>query len=1028
MTRRVETEAGAGAQTPAPGRSPVVTRAEVARAHARIATSRHERALLASVLRNRSVHGREILAEVAWPGHRPDELDTWALEHADHPALPPGSNAAGIADYARVLAVQLDDPDEQRLARSLYEALRRSPQWPSLRPEHVEVLAHLRLLGGDPDGAREIADDARLRADLAAAVVADSLHPRLAPAADPVAWAAAFNAALHSDALAPILPPEHGRAPSLDEMRVEHRPPVRRPERVTVLMSAFRRGPTLLTAVRSVLAQTWTELELLVIDDASGPGPAGEWERVLREAEGLDPRVTVIRKAVNGGTYRARNTALRLATGDFAIVIDSDDWWHPQTLELLVAPLLTYPGLMATRAQGVRLTPDLMLSRVGYRPRKPSAPTVLYRLPEVLGRMGFYDPTRKGADNEHAKRMEAAFGVDVLDIRETTTLLRGDGATLSSDEFANGWRHPARHAYKSLYGAWHAEIAGGRTSPFLDPDAERPYPEPGRWAREVHPLLQAPRSLDLVLAGDWRRFGGPQRSMVAELDAALEAGLTVGVMHLEALRFMDRRDCDLAPELVALVRAGRVQLVLPDDDLDVGVLLVRYPPVLQYPPRLDRRVRARHVLVMANQAPVEADGSDPRYVVRDVTERAEELFGRPVSWVPQSPTIRRLLLEQDPTVPLVDWDNPGILPPDTPRLRPVRAVGEPVVIGRHSRDDRIKFPPDWEQMVAGYTFPRGHEVRILGGARVLRQLREAASHHRSEMPELPDGWWVMEYGAEPVPEFLAELDFYLYLDHPDSHEAFGRSLLEAAASGVLTIAHPKHRPTFGDALDYAEPGEAQALVERYVADPQAYADRVERTLAAVHERFSATAFVTRVRELIEQQDRPAATPSPAGGGSPAAPGEVVLTLHPGAGVSHALPTDTVHAAGVDLVQVPLRSAADAERAESITVLHAQVPEGELGPWLRAHLTGWSSPSWSPAALLGAAPAGVLAVLLRRDGETHALGRGSWESSAPPDGPPAGPPPSPVRPYPDVPAPWQDVAWWEARPPSGLFLRAPRELP
>ena len=100
---------------------------------------------------------------------------------------------------------------------------------------------------------------------------------------------------------------------------------------------------------------------------------------------------------------------------------------------------------------------------------------------------------------------------------------------------------------------------------------------------------------------------------------------------------------------------------------------------------------------------------------------------------------------------------------------------------------------------------------MLGAERTVEALRRGAA----EDPSLPAGWTVLPHGAEDVREFLAGLDFYLYLDNPRAHEAFGRTLLEAAASGVLTIAHPKHEPTFGPTLDYAEPGEAQQLVARY---------------------------------------------------------------------------------------------------------------------------------------------------------------------------------------------------------------------
>lgn len=985
--------------------APRATRAGVAASHAQIA-HRRRRAAVSTALRTRSVHAREVLAELAWPGRTPAELDAWALDHAGTGRLPQGSTPLELADYARVVALQLGTDRDRAVGRSLLDNLAAGPGWKDVLREHVELLAHLRILAGDPGGAVAAVEDPRARRDVADAVRADALHPRIATTEDATGWAEAFTTALHGPALSPFLPPPAGAVPSLDELRTEPRPTVVRPERVTVLMSAYRPGPPLLTAVRSVLAQTWTNLELFVVDDASGDDPA--WARALDVVAGLDERVTVVRKAVNGGTYRARNTALRLATGDFVVVLDSDDWWHPQTLELCAGPLVERPQLLATRAEGVRVTPDLLLTRPGYRPRFASAATVLFRRLPVMDRIGFFDTTRKGADTEYARRLEASCGPVVHDIPETTTLLRSGEDTLSSDEFGMGWRHPARHQYKSTYGVWHEQIRTGAATPYLDPDQPRAFPEPLRWSRPTHPVLGTDRHLHLCLASDWRRFGGPQRSMVEEIRAARAAGLRVGVMHLEAYRFMGNKDVPATPELLELLAAGDVTWVHPDDDVDIDVLMVRYPPILQYPPTLPRHVRASTVLVMANQAPLERDGSDQRYVVRDVTERAEELFGAPVRWVPQSPEIRRILLEQDPEVPLTDWDNPGLIVPEewaSARTRRPGEGGRPVVVGRHSRDDRIKFPSSWQELVRGYDFGPGYEVRMLGAAVTTARLRAEAGDGAAPVPA---GWTVLEHGSRAVTTFLHDLDFYVYLDNADSHESFGRTLLEAAASGVLVVAHPKHRPTFGDALDYAAPGEAQELVARYVADPDAYTDRVSRTLAAVHERYSRASFAARINELV-----PASGPS-----RPVAAPER-LTLRPGRADLGGAPRREDVADGAQVLQVPLRSAADAARADGVTVLHGGVPDPVLGDWLGPVLEGWRSPTWSPGELLTTAPDGVAAVVLRREGTASALGRGRWTglpggagSDHVPHVPPAG---------------WDQTSWSDLRAPRQIHLR-PMEIP
>ncbi len=336
------------------------------------------------------------------------------------------------------------------------------------------MLLHLRVLDGDRSGALALVDTGTLRPDVAAAARADLNKPFLFPdlAAHSAQeahrrWLRTFNAALHRDHVADIaLRPterEHDEATPFDRLTTQPLDPVQTDAKVSVLMSAYRPGPELLVAVRSVLAQTWGDLELLIVDDASGSG----YDGILVRAAGLDPRVRLIRKAINGGTYRARNTGLRQATGAVAAILDSDDWWHPQALELGMRPLRRRGNLLATRSQGVRAGEQLDLTRPGYRPRFLSAASLVFRIAPVLGRIGFFDPTGKGADTEFVLRMQAAFGKGVQDVPEVLTLVRG-GQTLSSADFSNGWRHPARHEYKLSYAPWHAAIEAGQDTTYLD--------------------------------------------------------------------------------------------------------------------------------------------------------------------------------------------------------------------------------------------------------------------------------------------------------------------------------------------------------------------------------------------------------------------------------------------------------------------------------------------------------------------------------------------------------------------------------
>ena len=922
------------------------TRAGVARDHTAFAL-RDPDALVATALRTKSVHAREILAELAWPGRTPAQFEQWAAG-GRWPEPAEEMDPEWVGRYGQVLALQTGLPEEAAVGRAAIEAVVAAGSIEALPDRVVELLVQLRVADRDRAGALDLVDHQAVREPMARAVRADLANPELfghEQGADPRAWLTGLELALGSEGMAPLqlLPDPGGQRSVFDRLSAPGAAPAAAAtHRVTVLMSSFRPGPPLFTALRSLTEQTWSDLEILVVDDASGP----EYADLLARAERLDPRIRVIRKAVNGGTYRARNTALRQASGDFVTVLDSDDWLHPQAIEVAVRTLLARPGVMATRGQGVRVSEQLELNRPGYLPRVTSAPSLLVRMHPVLDRIGYFDPTSKSADTEYARRIQAAFGLGaVQDLPVVVTFLRG-GDTLSSSEFSRGWRHGARHAYKCAYRPWHEKIAAGREpDPFLDPGAPRRFPEPRRWAKPLAPDLTAPRHIDLCLAGDWRRWGGPQRSMMEEIRAAREAGLRVAIMHLEAFRFMTSRDDPLCAPVTELVNSGAVEWIHPDDDVDVDVLMIRYPPILQYPPLPGRRrIGVRHVLIMANQAPLEPDGSDQRYVVADVTERTRELFGRDPVWVPQGPVIRQVLAQQDPDVALTPWDNPGLIDVQEWTVRQHAAPGRdgaPVIVGRYSRDNVIKFAPTLEEIHAGYDFPPGYEVRMMGARNTLAKLQRAQGR---DLGDLPRNWVLTQHKKVDVVDFLGELDFFLYLDNPQMHEAFGRTLLEAAASGVLTIAHPKHEPVFGDTIDYALPGEAQDLIASYVTDPQSYADRVARSRALVQERFGHQGFARRIGELLRTEPAPA--------------------------VSEGNPVTR---------RVILRSAADAARSDLLEVTHAPGAEQEVAGWLGEQLAAHPGDDLSEA-LLATAPAAVVSVATTRDGLVHTATRPQRSSS------------------------------------------------
>lgn len=113
---------------------------------------------------------------------------------------------------------------------------------------------------------------------------------------------------------------------------------------VSIIVPAYNVETTLRACLDGVLAQTYSRLEILLIDDGSKDGT----ELICKEYAAADKRISLIRKE-NGGLAAARNTGLDRCTGELVAFIDSDDVVAPEHIELLC-------DIMPEGVRGVSMT------------------------------------------------------------------------------------------------------------------------------------------------------------------------------------------------------------------------------------------------------------------------------------------------------------------------------------------------------------------------------------------------------------------------------------------------------------------------------------------------------------------------------------------------------------------------------------------------------------------------------------------------------------------------------------------------
>ena len=105
--------------------------------------------------------------------------------------------------------------------------------------------------------------------------------------------------------------------------------------KVSVIVPVYNADKYLHQCVDSILAQTFTNIEVLLIDD----GSLDDSGKICDDYAQKDSRVRVLHKE-NGGVAAARQTGLDASTGDYIIQFDSDDYVESNIIELLVKKVM----------------------------------------------------------------------------------------------------------------------------------------------------------------------------------------------------------------------------------------------------------------------------------------------------------------------------------------------------------------------------------------------------------------------------------------------------------------------------------------------------------------------------------------------------------------------------------------------------------------------------------------------------------------------------------------------------------------
>jgi len=605
--------------------------------------------------------------------------------------------------------------------------------------------------------------------------------------------------------------------------------------KVSVIIPVYNSQTYIETALNSVLKQTWSNLEVLVVDDCSTDNTV----QMVEAYKKIDSRIKLIRAHENGGPYIARNLGLSEATGEFVTCHDADDWSHPEKIEKQVMQLLENSSTMGNTSEMARVFEDLTFYRRGnpgfYTQKNMSS--FMFRRAPVIEKIGYWDSVRFAGDSEFIKRFLKVFGEEsIVNIAGPLSFPRQtEDSLISNGAFGySGHKMGVRMEYTEAFEYYH----DNSDNLFM------PFPHTGRLFPIPEPMLSQGsnerRHFDVILASEFRLPGGTTTSNVEEITAQKELGLKTGLIHLS--RYYARTNMPINPKIRDLIDGDQVQMLAYGEKVTCDLLIVRFPPSLQEWQKYIPDVKAKNICVIVNQTPKRDYGENGQvvYDIQQCEKNLKEYFGKSGIWYPIGPSIREALIRyhaedlQSIRFSEEDWTNIINVQEWHRESRPQKS--SVIKIGRHSRDADVKWPAERDELLKVYPDSTEFEVNILGGAAFPEKI----------LGYIPENWHVMKFGELPPQDFLADLDVFVYFIHPDSIEAFGRTIFEAMAVGVPAIVPHRFEKLFHEAAIYAEPHEVRDEIRRLMSDDDYYLGQVEKALQYVESKFGYTQHALRI--------------------------------------------------------------------------------------------------------------------------------------------------------------------------------------
>lgn len=235
--------------------------------------------------------------------------------------------------------------------------------------------------------------------------------------------------------------------------------------KVTIIMPAFNAEDTIKNSVLSILNQTWSNIEVIVVNDCSEDNTWSIIEKLADE----DKRIIAINNPKNVGAYVSKNIGLKIATGHYVTGHDADDWAHPQRIEKHIDAI-----------NNEQIKPKASLTRMirmeenGHFPfylegtfcldgvLRVASITCMFELNFLRDTLGGWDCSRFGADSEIIARAKMVLNNEFKDYHQVSMICLDAPNSLTNNPIHGIQRNkglsPSRLFYKNQWTEWHKSI------------------------------------------------------------------------------------------------------------------------------------------------------------------------------------------------------------------------------------------------------------------------------------------------------------------------------------------------------------------------------------------------------------------------------------------------------------------------------------------------------------------------------------------------------------------------------------------